>query len=435
MKKSAGHAKFRAKVRHPLDASRVLRVSGDTRAELEGRRSFLVNLRKNVRTGAISHDAAARMLAGVDGSPKVAELVDAYAKTLNAPNTLRRIETLRRTLFAPLLDREAIALDQTILAQWIAELRKQGYADTTIGTGWRALSTAMRLALGRSLHALPWGDWRPRLRDEPKPRDSARTPAELAALLDVAEAWDVRQRSKNRIAFAHAIVSAVACLGLRQGETMALAWTDFGADLLTVTIARTWTPGGKIDKDGRPAEPEKGRAPGGATLAVHPELAQVLDDHRDYLLAHRRYREDGPVFPRYYPSGGKWRQSYPIDSSDSDGDNTAVPLRTFVELAGLDPTHWTATSLRDTHTLLELQANGGDLRAAMARTRHRSVSSFAHYVRTLRPSALVPAGFGPGPRRPSLAEQKGEGPRLPSRGPSVETVPDEDLESESHCLS
>ena len=416
---------FRAQPRHPL-TGRQFNVSARTQRELDATLHELDTMRAELRL--------AMMRATPEERVRIAEDIDRRVRTMTrgrmtleqaardyadrgglAPSTRKSV--LSSWLGGPgkpLGPLPLEALDAPTLERWIDALRGGGYAGSSIGKAWRTLRAVIRYATASGwIGQPPWGVWRPLLRGARAPqaeREAARTPEELARLLAGAAELDelARQRSRRALGDLEARIAAVALLGLRQGELAGLRWKDIDAAAGAVTIARQW--GGK-----------HARLPkGGAvhTLATLPELLELLERVRDRQLELgllRSAASDGPVFP--CPSAALERSAAAHHSPD--GKPIPLPLeqlRAAVRRAGLPrPARWTATSLRDTFATLEAETYGGDLKRLADRTRHASIGSLLHYLRTRSRRPLAP-GFALPPAPPRLRA-------LPSAAPASITTP------------
>lgn len=390
---------FKASPRNPLTGRKMV-IRARTQRELEAALHHVDSMRVELRIGSISRDQAERILRRlVHGPISLERAAIAYARRPGlAPETARRV--VRSWLpgaareLAPL---ELEALDAPRLKRWIDELAGEGHAPGGISTAWSILRSVGRYAVERGWIArYPWGEWRPMIagKRKRKEREAARSPDELARVLEAARAADARALAASRRALGdlEARIATMALCGVRQGELAGLRWRDVDEAAGTVTIARQW--------DTRRAP--KGRSI--ATLRALPELFALLSQTRRRLedLGALRPGGDGPCFPDVrawrdasrYCHQARARSPEPLPSS---------ALRSCVLRAGLPrPSAWTATSLRDTFATLEAAAFGEDLDGLRTRTRHASIGSLLRYLRA-RSRALAAPGFCL-PERPMVAQ-------------------------------
>lgn len=401
---------FRAQPRHPLTGKQVT-ISARSQRELDATLYELDTMRAELRLAnlratpeqriRLAEDVDRRIRAMTRGRMTLEDAAREYAARGGlAPSTRKSV--LSSWLGGPAKPLGPLpleALDAPTLERWIDALRAGDYAPSSIGRIWRTLRAVIRYATASGwIGQPPWGLWRPRLHGGQLPRqerEAARSPDELARLLAAAHDLDelARERSRRVLGDLEARIAAVALLGLRQGELAGLRWKDVDAAGGCITVARQW--GGK-----------HARLPkGGAvhTLQTLPELLELLELVRDRhveLGLLRRRGDDGPVFPD--PSVAYLRSA--AAHHTPDGKPIPLPLeqlRAAVRRAGLPRSaRWTATSLRDTFATLEAETYGGDLKRLADRTRHASIGSLLHYLRTRSRKPLAP-GFAlpPGPPR------------------------------------
>lgn len=380
---------FVAHPRHPVTGKQV-RVSARTDRELAALLHDVDGLRidlKHDRKSPEQVDRAIRHM--VHGRVTLERIAASYAAAAS-PNTRRRLDSFLSVVARGLRSRDVYELDGPLIATWIAGLRAEGYEYSTIATAWRTLSALGRHAAERGWIAQPpWGAYRPaRLGGAPRLREAARTVDELIRLLAAAEQLDAEREARGVWSFVHAKCTAIALLGLRQGELAGLRWADIDPPAMRVRVERQY--------DGLPL---KNRRPGWLLGAEH--LFQVLSKHAIRLGNARLFSVGGPVFP--CPS-----TSTDVPRPYTHGECLSrLDLRTAVQLASLpSPERWAPTSLRDSFATLEEIGAGGDLRRLAERTRHASLSSLARYLRT-RTREPAPPGFSPALARsdpPRLAE-------------------------------
>lgn len=349
---------------HPVSrGNRRVRVA--TEAEAAAVRGGIAGIRQRLRLGTITDEQANRELRRLSplrrGRDTLRDLAAPWLARVAPGTRTHAASALAVGPLAELAGEPVEELDGRRLDRWIRALER-AYADSSILWGWRLLSAIVRAAIERhDLEVQPWGDWRPprRLDPTPRPRECATTPEQAAALLGAARELD--EQSRARIASLEARIACGLMLGARSGEIAGLRWSDLDPERRRVTIARSYDrKGGKV------------RA---AAVSAPVEFFAILDAYRARLELHRRYRADGPIFPRVDERGR------PIHSAGSvleSGDVRRVAL-----YAGLpNPERWTVHSLRASLVCLEL-ASSGSLAHAMARARHRSIKATQAYARGL----------------------------------------------------
>lgn len=386
-----------ATVRHPLTGKKM-RLRAPTLPRLEQQLRVIEHIRDELAQSTITEDAADEKIRRMQhGKVSLARVATSYlARPDLSANTRRDVLSFLRGAGAAFADTDLNALDVNTLKTWVAQLRARQVAPGTISCYWRRLRALAKHAVERGWKGrLPWGDFSPRLsRERARERESCRTPGELARLLYAARTID-REETHARELEAKIVVSVA--LGLRQGELAGLRWSDIDARELVVTVARQYAG----------APPKMRRAP--KRLAAPREVFALLTRYRTRLEARELYAPGGPVFPS--PSTSRRGAPRPYDKGEV---LTRRSLRAVVELAGLPHKEaWSAHSLRDTFSTLELLGHGGDLGATADRTRHRSLSALARYLRAMR-RGLVPPGFQiPQDGAPALlAERTGAPPRM-----------------------
>jgi integrase len=358
---------FVATPTHPLTGQRF-RVRARTARELESYLHHIDRLREELRLDVITADEVDRRLRRMRfGRVTLARAARSYIKREDlAENTRLRIESVIAGALFELAGDELDALDGPRLSAHFDKLSKV-LARSSLSAVWRTLRAIVRHAAEKGWTArIPWGAWKPRRRAgrEGRPlRECARTPAELATLLEAARELDGRPLAPYRAL--EAKIATAALLGLRQGELAGLCWYDISAKHGTVGIRRQW--------DGDPL-----KVGDGAELDAPVELFEVLDRHRARLVV------DGPGEPVFAsPAGGHYTRGECLSTRD---------LRLCVRLAHLNaPAAWSAHSLRDTFVTLETQRHGGDLARVALRTRHRSIASLVRYLRTFERGTSAPA--------------------------------------------
>lgn len=382
----------RASVRHPITGKK-LRLHAATQARLDQRLRVVENIRDALASGSITESAADEQIRRLQGRAKVTlERVAAsyLARTDISDNTRRDVLSFLRGAAAPLAPQDLSALEVNTIKSWLGSLRARQVAPGTVSCYWRRLRALASHAVDRRwIGRLPWGDFKPRLSHErAHERESARTPEELARLLYAARLLDWRESYEREIEAK--IVTTVAA-GLRQGELAGLKWSDLDAAECTITIARQYAG----------APPKMRRRP--KRLAVPREVLTMLERYRLRLEAAELYAPTGPVFP----SPAHSRRGAPAHYAKGEV-LTRRAVRAVVALSGLpNKEAWSAHSLRDTFASLELLGHGGDLAATADRTRHRSLSALARYLRAAR-RGTVPPGF----EIPELASSTSQAPLL-----------------------
>jgi integrase len=125
---------------------------------------------------------------------------------------------------------------------------------------------------------------------EPKPKYLL-TRAELGRLLAEAQ--------KNP--FERALIVLAVTTGVREGELLALRWSEVSFRRSELRIAATLTRSEVATIDGKPKTQLLASAPKTRqslrTIRLTAQALEVLGKHRNSLIAHNRYRPDGWVFP------------------------------------------------------------------------------------------------------------------------------------------
>lgn len=367
-----------ATVRHPLTGKKV-RFRRPTQPRLERCLHVVEEVRDLLAAKHISDDEADRRIRrlqhGVDKT-KLERAAQSYAARADlSDNTRRAVATFLSSPGAELVGEDLNALDVNRIKEWLSHLRARQVADGTISCYWRLLRAIVMHAVDRGLVGrLPWGDFRPRLsRERARERENCDSPEQLARVLYAAREIDREENFARELEIK--LVIAVA-FGFRQGELAGLRWQDVDARELVVTVARQYA-GARL-KMRRPAK----------RLAGVREVFSLLERYRLRLEARRLYAPDGPVFPSVKHSARGTPRPY------VKGEVLARrAVRAVIERAGLpNKGAWSAHSFRDTFAKLESIGHRGDLGATADRTRHRSLSSLARYLRSVR-RGLVPPGF------------------------------------------
>jgi integrase len=386
---------FVAWPRHPL-TKKQFQISGKTARELAERVAIVERYSSDLRLGVMSAEEVDRRLRRlVHGPVSVERVAGLFAERTDvAANTRRRVASFVRSAGETLRGLELDALDGPTLERWESRLRARGMAGSSIHTAWRTLRQIVRYAAARGFIARsPWGTWRPRSGGAAAGGlgEAARTPEEIARLLDAARLLDVERERAGLFGDLEAKIATAAMLGLRQGELAGLRWGDLDAAAGTIRIARQW--------DGHALK--RRRSPEGTSLRADPELFEILGAWRA-RFAFRLLKSAPsrfallPIFPMR--AGGSVRH-YARGSCLATGD-----LRSVVERAGLpNPSRWSAHSLRVSFVTLEALARAGDLSSVAERSRHRSIGSLLRYLRSQNRAAPEP-GFALPPRGPSPRE-------------------------------
>jgi integrase len=376
---------FGAVVRHPV-TGRQFRVRAPTAAQLEQKRERVRFIRSALHAGELSDAQAHDMLRALRGRERVtlARAAEGYiARESLADNTRRDVRSLLRGAGAKLAPLELSAIDMSRVKKWIDQLRARQVAVSSILCYWRRLRAIATYAIERDwIATLPWGDFVPRLQGrDPRPREVCRTVGELARLLSAAREIDRDDVALGRPRYLEAKITTAVALGLRQGELAGLRWSDVDQEQCIVVVARQYA--GSLTKTRH--RPKR--------LEVDPELFVVLGAHRASLAARSLYAPDGPVFPAPLRSQTGYPRPY------TQGEClTTVSLRSVVEKAGLPNIRgWSPHSLRGTFATLEAIGQGGDFAAVAQRTRHRSLSALARYLRAAgrvdpAPGFVLPSG-------------------------------------------
>jgi len=362
-------------VKDPLTGRRV-QITCTSRSAGERVKADVARIRRDLAEGIIApEDAHARFrrLRGAEPHPLARDVLEAYASTLGVASA-RNVRGLARTLLEALGPMQVRSLTPPALGRWIAGVRAQQYAESSIRVAWLALQAAVHAAVAAgTLARIPWLGWHPPklARARSRVRECCRTAEELKLLFAAAMDYDIERREKFGSYSAAAVtILAVARLGLRSGEAAALRWSDFAPELESVRVERT------IIGNGRKLGPVKGRR--AAVLGVPAPLRQELAVHRNYLRELGCDVDRGVVLPA--PDLG------PRDGASVLSHET---LREIVHRAGLPrPDAWTTTSLRDTHSTLSAHELGGDLGAWLEVTRHASLSAAQRYLAPPRAKLL-----------------------------------------------
>jgi integrase len=319
-------------------------------------------------------------------APPLAPLVLRYIAQLPAYATQEKARAYWKHQLAPYFgELRADALTEEVMAAWVRELERRGYAPKTINAAfWIVCATLRRAHRRGELASLPWGDWRPPAAIRRRVPAAARSLAELGALLRTARAMDDEERRGPPCARDLAErIAVLALCGLRQGEAAALGWDRVDLPRGLLTIDRAALDGWRVrwPQKERPDFPPKGRR--AATLSLHPLAAAALAHQREKLARLGWLRPDGPVFP--VQPAGTWR-----------ANATCIKPELFaivVRRAGVpDPDRWVVHSLRHSFATLEIAA-GTPLRDVQARTRHATLEqldAYAHTTRDLPPSRIDP---------------------------------------------
>jgi integrase len=410
---------FVAHPRHPLTGKQI-RVSAPTPRKLEQRLAYLDDLREARRLGTRSDEEIAKDLEHLGKSPDrtLGRAARAYMeRSTLAPNTRSTVSRLLSTHLRELAPMNLYALDARRLGKWIDKLRPQ-LTVSTIGVVWRMLRAIVRHAAEKGwIDHVPWGLWRPTLRagdvgPSPRPpREAARDPRELRALLEAADKHDAERASswepnaREPVACLAAKIAAAAMLGLRKRELGGLEWHDVDAGAELVSIVR--------QADGRPTKHRRVDV-----VRALPELFARLEQHRARLEARGMYAPGGPVFPCPWKSEPGAPAHFPADAEVL----TIYEFRAVVVRAGLPhPERWSPHSLRDSFVTLENEGAAGDLAAVRERSRHASIGSLVRYLRArsrepaaprmvLPPAAPSPPALPPAPP-PSSSRPVGRGGR------------------------
>jgi integrase len=403
---------FASRPTHPITGRRF-RIRARTQRELDAYLHRLDRLRNDLKFGLLSPEQADRALRFLQHGPVTLEraAIAYVGRARLAPSTRENVRGLIGGRLRPLLPLALTALDRPRVSQWIDGLARAGLQLSTIDNLWRRLRAIVGHASERGwIGALPWGDYRPRLRHSPArvQREAARTLEEFARILFAARdldctAWVDEKDAGDR----EAMMACAGLLGLRQGELAGLRWTDIDpGPPITIHIARQWN-----------GQPLKSNTPP-RRLQTIPELGEILAVYRSRLELVGLFDPHGPVFPwREGSTGGRpvhYARGEPLSRRN---------VRAAVSHAGLPNVRaWSAHSLRDTFVTLEAGATGGDLARVAARSRHASLASLARYLRSFsrhNPSAPAIQGL---PGR-SLACAKGPPARIPHALPPPKETP------------
>lgn len=367
--------RYRTQLRHPVTGQR-LSITADTLGELETHRRRVSSLRGELRYGLVTPDEAAASLRGRKGRDlTLAQLWARYVPTV-ADRSRPAVRSAWERRVWPYFQNCAVRdLTESRLRAWALDLERAGFASKTREAAYYALAGAVRTAISDGeLDAYPWGGWRPARGQVESPREVVTSLDEFARLVAAASesGGDLATR-----------VAVLGLTGLRQGEACALGWDDVDLDLATLTVRYQAGRGWWTRSPDRPRDPTKTKKQ--RTQRIHPTIIELLAAQREALASAGAYREDGPVFPA--DASGSWRRVARLVRPEE--------LRRLVTLANLpNPHRWVTHSLRHSFATLEILANGGDLRAAQARTGHATLQQLEGYVhaggRGLMPSA-VPA--------------------------------------------
>jgi integrase len=301
------------------------------------------------------------------------------AREALAENTRRDVRSLLHGPAARLAPLELTAIDVNTVKRWIDYLRARHVAVSSVLCYWRRLRAIAMYAIERDwIAVLPWGDFVPRLQGrDPRQREVCRTYDELGRLLSAARALDRQELASGRPArYLEAKITTAVALGLRQGELAGLRWSDLKESESIVVVARQYA-GAQTKTRHRPKR-----------LEVDRELFVVLAAHRAELDGVGLYTPTGPVFPSPLRS----LRGHPRHYTQGECLTTRS-LRSVVLLAGLpNEKAWSSHSLRGTFATLESMGHGGDFAAVAQRTRHRSFTALARYLRAVRRTE-PPPGF------------------------------------------
>jgi len=396
---------FVARPRHPV-TGRQLYVAAASPGELARYVGELAIMRRELRLGLTSAEDVATKLARMKhGDATVERAARSYMAADVARNTRRRVASAIATHLQPLLELRLVELEAPRLSGWIEGMRRV-LAPSSVTTQWRTLRAIVRHAAERGWIArAPWGAWRPSSRASSRTavprlqREAARTPHELALLLEAAERVDLELRRRLQLGGVEAKIACASLLGLRQRELAGLRWHDVDPGAAQVAIVRQ-------DDD----EPTKTRRVD--RLQAVPELFETLERWRLVLHDVGLHDAHGPVFPYLgrHRSAGFFGpiHHYPVRVEVL----SAAMLRRVVRTAGLpDAERWTPHSLRDSFATLSAIAAGGDLKAVQERTRHATLGSLVRYLRALERSHGAPSPLFELPARAPRPELPAGAPR------------------------
>jgi len=281
--------------------------------------------------------------------------LEAKAKRIRPGVAEHYTQNLSRYILPSLGELYLDALNRSDVEQWVAWAERvtmpdgRLYARDTVQGWWRVLCAVVRDACAE--HGLPLD---PTYRVQPprpisKPRREKRTLTadELGHLVA-----NVKQYSPDR----HAEVYVLAYTGMRAGELFALQWEDIDEEHGRILVQRSvWNGEVSATKTGDPRE-----------VALTPEMAEILRDHRRHLMASQnRGLAKGMVFPS---DRGTYRESASLHK----------PLALAAEAAGIE-VRVTPQVLRRTFNTLMVHA-GVDRIVLRSQMGHCSEEMTARYA-------------------------------------------------------
>lgn len=371
-------ARYRISLRHPVDASRRITVSAETKAELEARVVAIREMRHDLRCTRRTPEEILSQLQYGTQQIRLDRIMKNWLGTLRGGTRKNAEISWQKHLEPELKDMPPMLLDEHRMRVIQVRLTEK-LASKTAYTAMSHLMAAVRLAVrsGR-LRRIPWGSWHPNSPSVRRPSEAARSIEELARIIAAARARDAASSPTGDLA---ARVIVMALCGLRQGEAAGLGWDDVRG--MTLIVRHQATRGWATEHPtwSRPMEAPKGKR--ARSLQLHPDAHEALLAQAKRLAEMGLFAADGPVFPA--PRTGTWRQdNVTIDSRD---------LRQLVEQAGLPMVaSWRTHSLRHSAATLEL-VSGLDPKSVQARTGHATSAQLEVYlhsaVRTL-PTSKIP---------------------------------------------
>lgn len=374
-----------ARVAHPLRPGGRVRLSGNTRHDVEERAARLAAVGADLRLGVLAPAqawAAVERLLGRSALVTVRGLWAGYVQALRPAWARKARGAWKRRLveFASLSPWELTAAR---LSRWEACEVAAGASSKTITNAFACLRAAFRRDPAFAGAGLPWGLWAP-ARVPAAEREACRDVSEVLRLIEAAAQIDrAHALAVGEVRDLPARVAVLALCGLRQGEAAALGWDAVEIDAAApfIRIFRATVAGWS---GARPDDLPKGRR--GRVQLLHPDAVIALRLQAAALARLGWLRSDGPVFPAV---GGGWRPSACVIRSDL--------FRRIVALAGLpNVASWCTHSLRHTFASLEAAAAfaaGGDLAGAMARTGHARPATLTGYLHASG-RGLAPSGIG-----------------------------------------
>jgi integrase len=172
------------------------------------------------------------------------------------------------------------------VAALIAHMREQGYAAWTINGTLTPLRSMYNTAVRRGL--APVNPVRGLTKSE-RPKPDAREPRFLSS-------DEIGRLVTHCPPLYRALIATALFTGTRQGETLALRWSDIDLDAGVVRVRR------QLLRDGTLAPPKTKR--GSRDVTIFPALVALLREHRKAALARGFARPDDFVFAS--AAGGPW---------------------------------------------------------------------------------------------------------------------------------